>query len=254
MRDISIDCIFTKVIKIVIFIARKQIHMTLKEAIAARHSVRKYTDAPIEPEKQSILLEAIRKANAAANLNIQLVTNEPKAFAAGNILSFSYGVFHGVRNYLVMAAPNDAKEAIGYHGEHIVLLAQTLGLNSCWVGLTYKEVPGVFHLRHGDKLHCVIALGYGTTQGVQHKMKNINSLVDAPVHLSLPSWFMEGMNAVALAPSAVNQQKYGFNLLDGNVVEAKSRFSWVGYTQIDLGIAKCHFEIGAGKENFRWKE
>jgi hypothetical protein len=26
----------------------------------------------------------------------------------------------------------------------------------------------------------------------------------------------------------------------------------IGYTQMDLGIAKYHFEIGAGKENFIW--
>jgi len=26
----------------------------------------------------------------------------------------------------------------------------------------------------------------------------------------------------------------------------------IGYTQIDLGIAKYHFEIGAGKENYIW--
>ena len=26
----------------------------------------------------------------------------------------------------------------------------------------------------------------------------------------------------------------------------------IGYAKLDLGIAKCHFEIGAGKENFEW--
>jgi len=26
----------------------------------------------------------------------------------------------------------------------------------------------------------------------------------------------------------------------------------LGYAPVDLGIAKCHFEIGAGKENFEW--
>ena len=26
----------------------------------------------------------------------------------------------------------------------------------------------------------------------------------------------------------------------------------IGYTQMDMGIAKLHFEIGAGKENFGW--
>jgi len=26
----------------------------------------------------------------------------------------------------------------------------------------------------------------------------------------------------------------------------------IGYTQMDLGIAKYHFEIGAGKDKFEW--
>ena len=30
------------------------------------------------------------------------------------------------------------------------------------------------------------------------------------------------------------------------------KFSMIGYTKMDLGIAKYHFEIGAGKENFIW--
>jgi hypothetical protein len=60
------------------------------------------------------------------------------------------------------------------------------------------------------------------------------------------------MEAVLLAPTAVNQQKFRFVLHEGNLVEARPLFSMVGYTHIDLGIAKCHFEIGAGKDNFRW--
>jgi hypothetical protein len=35
-------------------------------------------------------------------------------------------------------------------------------------------------------------------------------------------------------------------------VEAKAKFSLIGYAKLDLGIAKYHFEIGAGKENFEW--
>ncbi len=35
-------------------------------------------------------------------------------------------------------------------------------------------------------------------------------------------------------------------------VHAKKGFSMIGYTQMDLGIAKYHFESGAGKENFEW--
>ena len=44
------------------------------------------------------------------------------------------------------------------------------------------------------------------------------------------------------------------NIVEGtrHQVRAKKGISMIGYTQMDLGIAKYHFEIGAGKENFIW--
>ncbi|MBR6054510.1 MAG: nitroreductase [Bacteroidales bacterium] len=231
--------------------------MTLQEAIKARHSVRRYTDRPIEKEKLDAIRGAIAEANAASGLNIQLVLNEPRAFGSSNFLHFQYGVFRGVRNYLVMAGRNDkaTKEKIGYYGEGIVLLAQTLGLNTCWVGLTYKEVFGAFKLRPGEKVHCVIPIGYGETQGVQHNLRTAQDFIEAEPHLHVPDWFLEGIKAVILAPSAVNQQKYAFSFEKGSLaVSARAKFSLIGYTAIDLGIAKRHFEIGAGPGNFIWKK
>ena len=182
-------------------------------------------------------------------LHIQLVQDEPKAFASG---LWKYGQFSGVRNYLVMAGPKgkESEEKIGYYGEGLVLLAQTLGLNSCWVGLTYKKISGTFTLREGEVVHCVIALGYGVSEGVQHPMKPLESFYEAPA--DAPDWFLDGVQAARLAPTAVNQQKFKFILLPGNKVEAVALSSFVGYTAIDLGIVKCHFEIGAGKDRFSW--
>ncbi len=60
------------------------------------------------------------------------------------------------------------------------------------------------------------------------------------------------MEAALLAPTAVNQQKFKFILHEGNKVEAKTSFSMAGYTNIDLGIVKYHFEAGAGKDCFTW--
>ncbi len=208
-------------------------------------------DRPIETEKVTALQASIDTINQNTGLNIQLVTEEPKSFASG---IWKYGSFSGVKNYLVMAgAKGDvAGERIGYYGEQIVLLAQTLGLNTCWVGLTYKKIPGAFTLRDGDVVRCVIALGYGETQGVPHpQKKGIEEFVE--VDGVMPEWFKKGMEAVLMAPTAVNQQKFKFILHEGNVVEAKATFALNGYTDIDLGIAKCHFEIGAAKDNFTWK-
>ena len=224
--------------------------MELIEAIKARHSVRKYSEQPIETAKVDILKDAVGRINAQAGLNIQLVLDEPKAFSTG---MWKYGQFSGVRNYFVMAAPKgrETEEKIGYFGEELVLLAQTLGLNSCWVGLTYKKIPGTFTLREGDVVHCVIALGYGATPGTQHPQtaaENFYECEGIP-----PQWFKDGLDAALLAPTAVNQQKFKFILHPGNVVEARTSFSMAGYVNIDLGIVKYHFEIGAGKENFSWK-
>ena len=79
-------------------------------------------------------------------------------------------------------------------------------------------------------------------------MSNIND--------TTPSWFRKGVEAALLAPTAVNQQKFSFEYLgienSRHLVRAKKGFSLVGYALMDLGIAKYHFEIGAGKENFDW--
>lgn len=224
--------------------------MELIEAIRARHSVRTYTDMPIEAEKVAALKDAIVRINAQSGLSIQLVLEEPRSFSSG---LWKYGQFSGVKNYLVLAGPKgkDAEEKIGYYGEELVLLAQTLGLNTCWVGLTYKKIPGTFTLREGEMVHCVISLGYGTTPGKQHPQKPMENFYESDT--VPPKWFIEGMKAALLAPTAVNQQKFKFILHDGNKVETRTFFSPWGYTVIDLGIAKYHFEIGAGKENFEWK-
>ena len=221
--------------------------MTELEAIKARHSVRKYTGQPIEDSKLNLLREEIQKCNAEAGIHIQLVVDEPKAFSTG---VFKYGAFSGVRNYLVMAGKKEAEERIGYYVERIVLLAQTLGLNTCWVGLTYKKIPGTFTLEEKEMVHCVISLGYGATQGVQHPLKPAEKFYECDG--VPPTWFMDGLEAALLAPTAVNQQKFKFVLRDGNKVQAKPLFSMAGYTLVDLGIVKYHFEVAAGKGNFIW--
>ena len=223
--------------------------MTVQEAIVARHSVRKYLDKPIEADVVERLNEEIARCNQEGGLHIQLVTNEPKAFSGSN--AFTYGKFSGVSNYLAMVGPKGADEAIGYYGERLVLLAQTLGLNSCWVGLSFKKQPDQYTIADGEKLHCVIALGYGATQGVQHPMRQMEKYVKLTGEM--PDWFRRGMEAALLAPTAVNQQKFEFKLIGDHSVAARARFTLIGYGMMDLGIVKYHFEVAAGRENFTWK-
>jgi len=228
--------------------------MTLLEAIEARHSVRKYKDEPLPEEVLTTLRDRIQEINDNAGLHIQLVTGEPKAFSG----MMAYGSFSGVKNYLVMAGKKgeDLDEKIGYYGEQLVLLAQTLGLNTCWAGLSYRKVAGTYELSDGEKIGCYIALGYGETQGKGHKVKDVKEISNASD--VTPKWFNEGVDAAILAPTAVNQQKFYLEYLGipggGKVpkVAARPLFSMIGYSKMDLGIVKYHFEVGAGKENFEW--
>ncbi len=229
--------------------------MTLQEAILARYSVRSYSEQHIDASAVRDLQKSIKEINASEGLHFQLVLEEPHAFTG----LLSYGKFKGVRNYIVCAGRKgaDVAEKIGYYGERLVLEAQTLGLGTCWVGLTYRKTTDAFTLGKGEKVYCVISLGYATDSYRAHKQKPMEKVSNATEQS--PLWFKEGVEAALLAPTAINQQKFFFELSDETrdgkpVVIAKKLFSIVGYTDIDLGIAKQHFEIGSGEENFVWAE
>lgn len=230
--------------------------MTFIEAIQSRHSVRKYRIKQIPQESIALLRQEIEKINTDGHLHVQLITDEPKAFSG----PMAYGKFSGVTSYLVMAGKKaeDMDERIGYYGEKLVLFAQQIGMNSCWAGVSYRKVRGTYSLKKDEKIVCYIAIGYGLSQGVQHKSKSLEDLSN--IDALSPSWFKNGVEAAQLAPTAINQQKFFIEYLgkrgEEGLPEVRIRkgTSIVGYTQIDMGIAKLHFEIGAGKENFNWAE
>ena len=146
------------------------------------------------------------------------------------------------------------REWMHYYGEQLVLLAQTLGLNTCWVGLTYNNIKDAYEKGNDEKLCCMIALGYGDDPGRNMKRKTVEQVSNASD--ITPAWFKKGVEAALLAPTAVNQQKFSFEYVgmknNRHIVKASKGFSLIGYTKMDLGIVKYHFEIGAGKENFEW--
>lgn len=221
--------------------------MDIKQAMSERHSVRSYTDRKIEGEVKEALQSFIAECNRESGLHMQLVLDEPGAFDS---FMAHYGKFTGVENYIALVGPKSAEleEKCGYYGEKVVLYAQMLGLNTCWVAMTYSKKKARISIDSGEKLCIVIAIGYGTTQGVAHKTKS-REQVTANVPSSAHEWFWKGVDSALLAPTAVNQQKFSFSL-DGDKVYAKAGLGF--YSKIDLGIAKYHFEAGAGKENFSW--
>lgn len=217
--------------------------MDMMQAIRERHSVRSYTTAKIEPEKRERLQAVIDACNTEGGLNLFIRYDDPEGFDSRMA---HYGNFRNVANYIVLAGPKDRDidEACGYYGERVVLEAQMLGLNTCWVALTFNRKMVQKLIPADQKLCMVIALGYGENQGSAHKGKSLDQVVVSKG--TMPDWFRKGAEAALLAPTAVNQQKFEMGVKDGEPVIRVSGHG--AYTKTDLGIVKYHFEAASGRK------
>ena len=214
--------------------------MELLDIMKARHSVRQYQDRKIEESIRKELKACLDDCNKESGLHIQIIYDEDKCF---DTMMARYGKFTGVTNYIALVGKNSEtlEEIAGYYGEKLVLKAQELGLNTCWVAMTYGKGKCAPKIDKGEKLVCVIALGYGQTQGMPHKNKDLAQVCN--LGEGQPSWFLKGMEAALLAPTAMNQQKFYF-CFQNNQVSVKAGLGF--YTKLDLGIVKYHFEAVSG--------
>lgn len=227
--------------------------MTIEEAVHSRHSVRSYTDEPLSAAERAELERVIAEGNAQGNLHMKLVCNDAEAFDSAMA---HYGKFSGVKNYIVIAGTpaDDLDERGGYWGERVVLTAQQLGLGTCWVAMTFKKRYVKKSVAAGDRLVIVISVGHGTTAGAPHSKCKTPEQVSKSVTVA-PDWFKRGIDWVLLAPTAINQQKFAIEFVNGthNGKQLVSARSLGGpYSKVDLGIVKYHFALGAGEENFVW--
>ena len=217
--------------------------MEVLELMKQRHSVRQYTDRAIEPEKRAALDDMIKKINQNAGVHIQIFYEEPKCF---NSMMAHYGKFTGVKNYIALVGKKSAslEETLGYYGEQIVLKAQELGLNTCWVAMTHGKSKA--EISKDEKQVCLISLGYGASSGIPHKNKSLSDVCNYSAEM--PEWFLSGMEAALLAPTAMNQQKFFFELRADSTVKATCGRGF--YTKLDLGIVKYHFEMESGRRSY----
>ncbi len=234
--------------------------MNMKEAINVRTSRRTYLEAPIAEEKRKQLTEMIDQVNEQGGLSLKLICEEPTAFGK---FSKSYGMFKGVRNYILLIGKTDEdmRERLGYYGEKLVLLATQLGLGTCWVGGTFDRSLGDAYVKEGETFCGVITIG-NVEQTKSFKERLISKLAHRKTksieELSetegvVPDWFIAGMEAVQKAPSAVNAQPVLFTYHKG-IISARITAKKYGHEKIDLGIAKLHFELGVGGGTWELKD
>jgi len=217
--------------------------MDLMEAIRQRRSVRRYQDTPIPGDVRDKLAAYAEQCSRESGLHIQLICNEPAGFGK---------TFPGAANYLAIVGPrgSDLEEKSGYYGEKLVLFAQQLGLSSCWAKFSGVKRAAAYTLEEGEVYVIGIALGYGEKPETPRKSKSFEDVTK--LRGEAPDWFKAGVEAALLAPTAMNQQAFTLELREDGSVKARAKLG--PFSKIDLGIVKCHFEIGAGTENFRWAD
>jgi nitroreductase len=147
--------------------------MDFMELAAARYSVRKFTDAPLEREKLDTILEAGRLAPTARNLQPQRVYVLRSAealetadrltgcrYGAGTVLLVCYDetrAWHNAQRPGYTSGEVDASIVT----THMMLAAWELGVGSVWVGHFNDEaVSAAFGLPAHIKPVAFLPLGY----------------------------------------------------------------------------------------------
>ncbi|MCR4996338.1 MAG: nitroreductase [Butyrivibrio sp.] len=216
--------------------------MTEIEAIKARHSVRSYKPDMIEPEKVIQLRAKITELNDESGLDLQFIEDVGATYNKFMTRIAGLGSAPSVIA-CVGKDTEDLDEKVGYYGEKLVLFAQTIGLNTCWTG-TFNRKNIAAKVAPDERLVIAIAIGYGKDQGRTRKSKTADQVIEA--NGDRPEWFDKGVEMALLAPTAINQQKFVIKLTDDEKVEFIDKGGVL--SKVDIGIVKCHFEIGSGKK------
>lgn len=160
-------------------------------------------------------------------------------------------------------------EAFGYSFESLVLYAQSIGIGTVWIGGTMDR--GAFEramrLAEGEVMPAVSPLGYPAKKmSIKESMMRMGIRADS--RLAFESLFFDGsferplteeragvlkgaLEAVRLAPSAVNRQPWRVVLADGAAhfyLKRSKGFApgkAIDMQKIDMGIALCHFDLAA---------
>ena len=225
------------------------------EVIKKRISCRAFSEDDIEREKIEKLIACIERINEETGLHFQIYTGLMKN---ESVIKLPRSMFDGkVFWYAALVGGEDeiSAEKVGYYGEELVLLATSLGLGTCWVGGTYDRNSINPDIAPGEKLWCVIPIGYPAKKtpmkqrlirdGLRKKSPAPEKMVEGDTAFQdLPEWVKAGVQAVIDGPSAINKLPVRLTCEKNNyfmrIYKENKGFEWN-----DLGIAKYQFWYAA---------
>lgn len=238
--------------------------MSISDVIRKRRSVRTFDGTPLRDEDIQKLMAFAAQADNPYQLPIRWQLLNAKQ------TGLSSPVIVGEDAFLAgtMQRVPFAEEAFGYSFEQIVLFAASIGVGTTWIAGTmdraaFERAAGV---AEGEVMPCVTPLGYPAKK-MSFRETVMRKGVRADSRLPFETLFFEGsfdrplspdnacklhdaLEAVRLAPSAVNKQPWRTVVCGDRVhfYEKRSKPLAEGawdIQKIDMGIALCHFALAA---------
>ncbi|WP_101772705.1 nitroreductase family protein [Peptostreptococcus faecalis] len=252
--------------------------MNYKSLIMEGKSVRHFKETPIDAK----ILSEIEQYLLECKKLIPSIEVEARFFAGDDNYKRLYGVagYQGVMieapTYLVLISEDKPHhlENAGYLGERARLKASDLGLSSCWV--TYSDrnmVKNVLGIETDREVVAIIALGYGSKEkqientaktGDNYSKSNLSVTKSSTERIPLEKmvfidkWgnsadtdtlseraLLDAFSYARMAPSALNKQPWRYIVDGGKVILVLDNEEYCGsYTnKIDAGIAMLYFGV-----------
>ena len=213
------------------------------DAIKKRVSVRKYTEGVGRGELKT-LRDAARYFSTE---NVRIIVGKKE----GVFNTLLGKTISGTDTFAaVVSRGDDVDYMVGTVGEAFVLECVSMGLGTCWLGLSYNKsvVHSMIHIdENEEKLRAVIAIGhYDKLPEKKRSRKTIYNLtgIEEDAFGDLPEWQRCAIECARIAPSARNAQPWEFDVLKDSLQVACISKNF-GYGGLDCGIAMLHIEVGA---------
>ncbi len=250
------------------------------DVVKKRSSVRRYDPLPIDEatlDKLENFADNLR-GPFHPNVRFEFIHNANTPHKDRQKIG-TYGFIHGAKHFIagIVQHGTHDMEQLGYAFEHIILFATYLGLGTCWLGGTFnrKHLGRAVAVNKDEVLPAISPLGYKASKesmlskamkwSVKSKHRKpwealfFHQDTDKPLSENEAEHFALPLEMVRLAPSATNNQPWRI-IKDGedwHFYRCESKFvvksTPFNMQRIDLGIAMCHFELGAKEKKLDGK-
>jgi nitroreductase len=248
--------------------------MNILKAIIKRRSVRNYTGDKLIEKHKAILNDYLKNENnlqGPFGNTARIVYQEVKELKKKEKIG-TYGFIKKAPSYLISICKNNRETLIdlGYVFENLVLLLQTHGIGTCWMGGTFtrKKLQVNMEISEDEFIPIISPIGYAAdnkhiVEKIIRKTANSNKRKD-PNKLFFYNDFNTPLENgetkdlaeyIRAAPSASNKQPWRLIFTDNGITHffiqrtpgyAKS----TGYDMqiVDMGIALSHYAHSFGKK------